>query len=188
MRSLNVLTANSSDGQSHRVKRLLCSLPILLTLSFSGMGRANEEDQLTGNLPSAEQIPRKSEDPRHQQVERFVRTYFRTWSNRDTEGYDACFLPKASIQFIDSEGQLSTYTRAQFVASQRKYHRTARHRMTEVAESIDIRFESKLARAVVHWKLTAGPTTDFGYDHFTLIKHEGEWRIINLVFYSQKRN
>ena len=53
---------------------------------------------------------------------------------------------------------------------------------------MDIRFESKLARVVVYWKLTAGPKTEYGYDHFTLMKHEGRWRIVNLVFYVTKRS
>ena len=53
----------------------------------------------------------------------------------------------------------------------------------EVPTSIDIRFEAKLARAVVAWKLTQGRRVETGYDHFTLIKLGGKWRIVNLVFY-----
>jgi hypothetical protein len=49
---------------------------------------------------------------------------------------------------------------------------------------MDIRFEGKLARAAVFWKLTAGQRTETGYDHFLLMKSQGAWRIINLTFYS----
>ena len=34
-----------------------------------------------------------------------------------------------------------------------------------------------------HWKLTAGKRVEYGYDHFTLMKQDGQWRIVNLVFY-----
>jgi hypothetical protein len=58
-----------------------------------------------------------------------------------------------------------------------------------VPESIDIRFEAKLARVVVYWKLTIGSTREvFGYDHFTLSKRNGKWGIVNLVFYETKRS
>src|SRR5262249_6099105 len=105
---------------------------------------------------------------------------------QDMKGYEACFLPEASIQNIDAEGRLTTQARAPFIESQRNYHRTAEHRTTEVPETIDIRIEKKLARVVVYWKLTSGPRTENGYDHCTLVKHEGGWRIVNLVFYETK--
>jgi ABC-type transporter MlaC component len=38
----------------------------------------------------------------------------------------------------------------------------------------------------VYWKLTAGPRLQYGYDHFTLMKQNGEWKIVNLVFYGVK--
>jgi hypothetical protein len=56
--------------------------------------------------------------------------------------------------------------------------------MVETAESIDIRFDAKLAHALVHWKLVDGARIERGYDHFTLIKSGGEWRIAHLIFYS----
>lgn len=126
----------------------------------------------------------RPEDPRQQEIKEFIGRYFRTWSEQDMDGYGDCFLPEAAIQFVDSRSRLTTYSRQQFVANQRDYHRTAPHKATEVAESIDIRFETKLARVVVYWKLTAGPRTELGYDHFTLIKQDGKWRIVNLVFYA----
>jgi ketosteroid isomerase-like protein len=125
-----------------------------------------------------------AKDSRGPEIKEFITRYFRTWSDQDMKGYNACFLPDASIQYISDRGTLTTYTREVFIADQTEYHRTAQHRTTEVAESVDIRFEEKLARVVVYWKLTAGPRTEYGYDHFTLIKHEGGWRIVNLVFYS----
>ena len=123
-------------------------------------------------------------DPRYPEVKEMVRRYFRTWSEQDMAGYNRCFLPEATIQFIDAGGEVSTSLRQAFIASQQRYHRTAPERAIEVPETIDIRFEGKLARAVVFWKLTAGQRTETGYDHFTLLKQDGNWRIVNLTFYA----
>src|SRR3954447_2507379 len=130
---------------------------------------------------------RRTEEARLQEVRDFVGRYFRTWSNQDMKGYDECFLSDAVVQFLDPRGFLETTPRRQFVAGQTEYHRTAQHRATEVPESIDIRFEGKLARAVVYWKLTAGPRVEYGYDHFTVLKHDASWKIVNLVFYPVSR-
>jgi len=118
------------------------------------------------------------------EVRAFVERYFKVWSDQDMDGYDDCFMTDAAIQHIDSQGQLFTIPRPRFVASQRDAHRRSPARMVEVPESIEIRFEQQLARAVVYWKLTAGPRVERGYDHFTLKKDRGRWRIANLLFYA----
>lgn len=130
---------------------------------------------------------RRGDDARLPEVRDFIGRYFRTWSNQDMKGYDDCFHSDAVVQFLDARGLLETTPRRQFVAGQSEYHRTAPHRATEVPESVDIRFEGKLARAVVYWKLTAGPRLEYGYDHFTLLKQDGAWKIVNLVFYPVAR-
>ena len=61
-------------------------------------------------------------------------------------------------------------------------------RSIEVPESIEIRFEQKLARVVAHWRLNAGTRVQKGYDHFTLIHDRGRWRIANLLFYATSDN
>jgi pyrrolidone-carboxylate peptidase len=126
----------------------------------------------------------EAKDPRQAEVKEMVERYFKTWSNQDMKGYDECFLPDAVIQFIDDRGRVMNSGRAEFVAGQRDYHRTSPDKSVEVPERIDITFEGKLARAVVYWKLTAGKRIEYGYDHFTLIKQDGKWRIVNLVFYA----
>jgi hypothetical protein len=127
-------------------------------------------------------------DPREREVEQLIQRYFRTWSDQDMEGYAATFMDNACVQFLDAEGRLTTFSLAPFLAGQRDAHRTARHRQIEVPVSTDIRFEAELARAVVYWKLTAGPRTHYGYDHFTLVKSGGQWRIANLLFYVTRRS
>ena len=121
---------------------------------------------------------------KEKEVRAFVEHYFSTWSAQDMDGYDDCFMTDAAIQHIDSQGQLFTIPRPRFVASQRDAHRRSPSRMVEVPESIEIRFEQQIARAVVYWKLTAGARVQKGYDHFTLKQDRGRWRIVNLLFYS----
>jgi pyrrolidone-carboxylate peptidase len=138
----------------------------------------------TPTRAAAKQPP--ADDPRVAEVEELIRRYFRTWSNQDLKGYGECFMPGACVQFIGPNGQLEHSDLAPFLASQAECHRVAPHRMIETPQTIDIRIEARLARAVVYWKLSAGPRTEFGYDHFTLMKHRGQWRIVNLVFYGTK--
>ncbi len=117
-------------------------------------------------------------------IKEFINRYFRSWSQQDMKGYDSCFMPDACIQHLDAQGRLTSTSRLPFVASQREYHRNAPFKTTEVPEAVDIRIEEKLARVVVYWKLTAGPRLEYGYDHFTLMRHGDGWRIANLIFYS----
>ena len=120
-------------------------------------------------------------------IEKFIETYFSTWSARQFDRYDACFARNACIQLLDAQQRLFTLSRSQFVAQQRDFAERSPHKMVEVAESVDIRFEAQIARVVVYWKLTTGPRIDYGYDHFTLIREEGGWKIANLLFYGVKR-
>jgi pyrrolidone-carboxylate peptidase len=130
-----------------------------------------------------EQGPGPEKDPRQAEVREMVERYFKTWSEQNMKGYEDCFLPDAVVQFIDDRGKVSTQGRAEFVAGQRDYHRTSPEKTVEVPERIEISFGGRLAHAVVYWKLTAGKRVEYGYDHFTLQKQDGKWRIVNLVFY-----
>lgn len=122
--------------------------------------------------------------PREKEVRDLVERYFKVWSDRDMDAYDDCFMTDAVIQHVDARGQLVSIPRGKFVAGQREAHRRSPDPMVEVPESIDIRFEQRIARAVVYWKLTAGDRVETGYDHFTLKLDRGRWRIVNLLFYA----
>ena len=100
------------------------------------------------------------------------------------ERYGQCFMPEAAVQLIDENGRLITMPLAPFLRSQQESHRRAANRMVETPEKVEIRFDAKLAHALVYWKLVDGNRIEHGYDHFTLMRHEGKWRIANLIFYS----
>jgi pyroglutamyl-peptidase len=135
---------------------------------------------LANRLASAQEA-KPEEDKRTPEVKKFVEHYFTTWSTPDIDAYADCFITDAVIQFIDPRGQLHSQGKKAFIAEQRAVQ--SRNPGKEVPESIDIRFEPNLARAVVYWKLTMGKRVDYGYDHFTLARQDGKWKIVNLVFY-----
>jgi len=126
----------------------------------------------------------KNKEARADEVEAFLRHYFKSWSDQDMKAYQECFLPNATIQYIDERGNIYTKPRDKFVTSQVEYHRKSPDRAVEAPVSMSVKFQHGLSRAVVYWKLNAGKREALGYDHFTLVKVNGSWRIANLVFYS----
>ena len=123
-------------------------------------------------------------DPREQAVREMIERYFMTWSAQDLDRYGQCFIPQAVIQLIDPQGRVATMPLKRFLDGQRQSQQEAGQRMVETPESIEVRFEARLARVVVFWKLVAGERVEYGYDHFTLMHSGGQWRIANLIFYS----
>jgi hypothetical protein len=124
------------------------------------------------------------QDARRDEVRQLIDRYFQTWSAQDIQRYGQCFVPQAAVQVIDQDGKLVSMPLAPFLRSQQEAHRRAATPMVETAESIEIRFDAKLAHALVSWKLVDGNRIETGYDHFTLMRSGGQWRIANLIFYS----
>ena len=115
-------------------------------------------------------------------VEKLIEEYFKSWSEQRMQDYGGCFADGAVIQEIGS-GSINTQMKGPFVAQQTTYHKLAIFKAVEVPVRTSIQFEADLCRVVVYWKLTAGPRVQYGYDHFTLMKQKGSWKIVNLVFY-----
>ena len=123
-------------------------------------------------------------DPQEKEVRELLDRYFASWSNQDLVRYGQCFMPQAAIQLIDPNRGLITMPLAPFLQSQQQAHQASPNKMTETPETIKIRFDADLAHALVYWKLVDGERLEYGYDHFTLMKSDGKWRIANLVFYA----
>ncbi len=133
---------------------------------------------------AAEPAGKPATDPQEKEVRELLDRYFASWSNQDLMRYGQCFMPQAAIQMIDPQRGLITMPLTPFLQSQQQAHRASKNRMTETAESMKIRFDADLAHALVYWKLVDGDRLEYGYDHFTLMKSDGKWRIANLVFYA----
>ena len=138
------------------------------------------------SVASAAEPAAKPADPREKEVQALLNAYFTSWSKADLLAYGKCFMPQSAIHMIEPNGRLVTLPLGPFLKTQQEAHRSNPNKMTETAERTEIRFDADLAHALVYWKLVDGERTEYGYDHFTLMKSEGEWRIVNLVFYAVK--
>ncbi len=143
----------------------------------------------TSDEPAAETSSPKNaqeENPEKPAVEKLIKNYFKSWSDQRMKDYGNCFADDAVIQEVTRTGELYTQMKNPFVTTQATYHKMAMFKAVEVPVKTTITFEAEMARAVVYWKLTAGPRVQYGYDHFTLIKQNGDWKIANLLFYGVK--
>lgn len=161
------------------VSRGLSGRRALLAVAVVAMGPAG------GRAQEADSV---AADPREAAVRELIERYFLTWSAQDIDRYGQCFVPQAVIQLIDPQGRVATMPLRRFLDGQRQAQRTSPNRMVETPESIDVRFEGRLARVVVFWKLVDGDREEFGYDHFTLMLADGQWRIANLIFYATPKD
>lgn len=158
------------------------SLAAAVLLAVAWANRTSIGDEPAGGAVAAPQAA--AVDAREAAVRQLIERYFKSWSSRDLERYGQCFLPQAAVQLIDQQGRVTTMPLGPFLKTQQIAQQQAKQPMIETPESIDVRFEAQLARAVVRWKLVDGERTDEGYDHFTLLETRGGWRIANLIFYS----
>jgi pyroglutamyl-peptidase len=118
------------------------------------------------------------------EIKKFIEGYFSSWSTGQFDKYDACFMPNACIQLLGPEGQLISYPRKSFVEEQRGYVQQAKIKPREVPKTIDIHHEADVVRVLAYWELTNDKRITHGYDHFTLKKVGGQWKIVHLLFYS----
>jgi pyroglutamyl-peptidase len=132
--------------------------------------------------PQDEKDRKTATDREREVINDLIVEYFRSWSEQRMDDYGDLFSAGAVIQEVGS-GKVITQLKDPFIRTQTSYHQTALFKAVEVPVRTVINFEANLARVVVYWKLTAGPNRKYGYDHFTLMKQSGNWKIINLVFY-----
>lgn len=115
-------------------------------------------------------------------ISEFIDTYFRTWSNRDMEGYKGCFHSRAVIHFVDGNGLPEATPLEPFIAGQSRAHAASSVPMREIPLAKEIAVDEGVARALVRWKLFNERGEDTGTDYFTLVKTKTGWKIISLVF------
>jgi len=117
-------------------------------------------------------------------VRKLVDTYFASWSRRDLARYGECFDPGAVVQLIDGRGRLDTIALDRFLASQRSAHARAVDRLVERPVDVNVAFSGDLSRVDVYWRLFSDGDVVTGFDHFTLRRSGGEWRIVHLIYYA----
>src|SRR5262249_33347937 len=72
------------------------------------------------SAPTAgEQKP--DDDPSAAEVKQLAQRYFSSWSSQDMDAYGDCFLPGATIQYVDAQGNLDTQQLRDFLAAQKRF-------------------------------------------------------------------
>jgi pyroglutamyl-peptidase len=125
-------------------------------------------------------------DAADEKIAAFIDSYFSTWSNQDMKGYRNCFHPRATIQFIDSSMDISSYDLNTFIEEQSMLQHNSRVKMREIPLSKKIYREGGAAHVIVKWKLFAATREEMGFDHFVLVPVMSEWKIAYLAFYKIK--
>jgi len=122
-------------------------------------------------------------------LEKFLESYFATWSAGDMKAYGEHFHEYAVVTVL-RDGRAAPWTaRDRFVDGQRVIRERSAERIVERMTSYVADIDAHAATVVAQWELTRGAGVDAhvtrGVDRFTLVKNEaGEWRIVALVFYS----
>ena len=142
---------------------------------------------------AAAQVRGQSPDPstskiadskQKQEVREFIDRYFRSWSNQDMDRYGQCFMPQAAIQLIDDSWP-TPYDAAGAVPAKPGRlpppGRQPHDRDARIGRN-PLRGEPRPRPGLLEARRR--PAHEYGYDHFTLMKSDGKWRIANLVFYT----
>lgn len=117
---------------------------------------------------------------RESEIATLVDEYFSSWSRGDRVSYSRCFHPAAQVQYISEKGEVVSYPLASFLAEQASIQATLHAR--EVPLEMRIVIEQDTAHAVARWRLTARGRETTGVDHFVLVRTNGAWRILVLVW------
>lgn len=126
-------------------------------------------------------------DPAIEDVRAFLTKYFLVWSEKNIVAYQDLFEKSAVVHFVDETGKVVAWPLPPFIESQRQAHLAAPAPMIETAERMEISLspDGRAAQAAVKWKLVEGHKTTIGWDHFTLLRRDNRWFILNLVFYKE---
>ncbi len=123
-----------------------------------------------------------SEKKPNPEIEKFLTSYFATWSRGDIDAYGAHFSPKATITLIEKGSVQWVLPLDRFLATQR--HAVKSEKMVERMTSFVADVDDVAASATVQWVLEKKNKKSTGVDRFILFKDfNGEWLIQSLVFY-----
>ncbi len=124
-------------------------------------------------------------DPAVAEVRAFLENYFAVWSANNMEAYGSLFAPEATVQVAGKGSTLRSLPLGPFLDGQRAAQ--AARQMSEAPLSVDVRPspDGRAAQATVRWRLVDGERSETGWDHFTLLRRDGGWRIVHLLFYQE---
>ncbi len=119
-------------------------------------------------------------------IDKFIRFYFSSWSQRDFAGYGGCFHQRGVVSYVSKGDQAILWNARRFVAEQEEIQSVSK--ATEVPLKISIKSaDEKSAFVVVEWELTDQTgSKKTGIDWFHLVRKSPEeaWKILYLSFWS----
>lgn len=111
-------------------------------------------------------------------VAQTVNYYLEGGTNNDLETLLKAFHPDAEVKFINDKNELQTKTVKEFFGGMKPGPKS--NRKTRVA-NINISGNAATAHLVIEM-----PDLEFN-DYMTLLKFNGEWKIITKIYYGEKK-
>ena len=138
-------------------------LPVLLLglcLAVTGTAAAQSADEKAARVP--------------------LEHYLQGHATGDGAHFRAAFHPEAKLFFI-REGKLTTRTSEEYIAGARGTPPADEAQRKRWIESVDLAGNAGVAKIILDY-----PTTRF-VDYMSLLKIDGEWKIVNKTFYAEPK-
>jgi hypothetical protein len=113
-------------------------------------------------------------------VRRALEHYFMGHATGDGGHFRAAFHPVANLYFV-RDGQVATRTSADYIAGARGTPPADEGRRSRVIERIDVTGNAAVAKLVLD-----GPEAKIT-DYMSLLKAEGEWKIVSKIFSVERK-
>lgn len=139
---------------------------------------------------ATERAPAPVSDPARREVLQELEHYYADFSARDWKAYAGHFWPGATLTTVwqppgEPAPRVSTYTVPEFVA-QAPEGPDSKPIFEERMVSAEVRHYGNLAHAWAHYTARFGDSAQVatwkGIDAFTLMRHDGRWRIVALAY------
>lgn len=177
------LGVTSSAGGIMSYRAVVLTAALLLALAVPQIGIAQESNWPP---PTPEQL--------HDEVLREMRSYYADFSRRDWEAFREHFWPGATLTTVwappgEKEPRVVITTIGEFI-EQAPYGPGSKPIFEERMLDAEIRASGNLAQARTLYSARFGDPGDVaewrGVDAFTLIKHDGRWRIVSLSYMDEE--
>ena len=123
----------------------------------------------------------KSADPELNAVRVPLDNYIKGHATGDPEYYKKAFHTEGNLIFISREGKYTTRSFADYIKGANGKPADDEAQRKRAIESVDIAGNAAIARIVLDY-----PTVKF-VDYMTLLKINGEWKIVNKSFYAEPK-
>ena len=125
-------------------------------------------------------LPARAENAEEAGVRATIESYFRGHATGDGAYFKQAFHTEARLFFI-RDGKLTTRTSAEYIAgASGKAPADERERKRRI-ESVDISGNAAIVKVTLDY-----PTVRFT-DYMSMLKIDGEWKIVNKTFYAEPK-